>query len=71
MRRILVAVIAAGTVGGAVAPAASADFPEQPGDHLAKGCIAVVQKSNATFAPRSDKALSIVVPLLNDACPPA
>jgi len=68
MRRIvLVAVIAAGTVG-AVAPAASADFPEQPNGHLAKGCDAVVNRSAATTAPRSDTANTITMSLLNDSC---
>ena len=72
MRRILlVAVIAAGTVGGAVAPAASADFPEQPNGHVAKGCDAVINRSAATTAPLSAKAASILVPLLNDACAPS
>jgi hypothetical protein len=69
MRRILlVAVIAAGTVGGAGAPAASADFPEQPNGHIAKGCNAVVNRSAATTAPRSDTANNITMSLLNDAC---
>jgi hypothetical protein len=69
MRRILlVAVIAAGTVGGAVAPAASADFPEQPNGHIDKGCNAVVNRSAATTAPRSDTANNITMALLNDAC---
>jgi hypothetical protein len=68
MRRILlVAVIAAGTVG-AVAPAASADFPEQPNGHIGKGCDAVVNKSAATTAPRSDTANNITMALLADAC---
>jgi len=68
MRRVLlVAVIAAGTVGSTAAPAV-ADFPEQPNGHIANGCNAVVMRSAATNAPRSDRANSIVVPLLNDAC---
>jgi hypothetical protein len=66
-RILLVAVIAAGTVGGTAAPA-GADFPEQPNGHVANGCNAVVNRSAATTAPRSVRANSIVVPLLNDAC---
>jgi hypothetical protein len=68
MRRVLVAVLAAGTVGGAAAPAAGANFPEQPNGHVASGCNAIVSKSAATTAPRSVTASNIVVPLLNDAC---
>jgi hypothetical protein len=68
MRRVLVAVIAAATVGGVAAPAAGANFPEQPNGHLASGCNAVVNRSAATTAPLSATAASIVVPLLNDAC---
>ncbi|HEX4624166.1 MAG TPA: hypothetical protein VH231_06890 [Solirubrobacteraceae bacterium] len=68
MRRIvLVAVLAAGTVGGTAVPAA-ADFPEQPNGHVANGCNAIVNRSAATTAPRSATAINIVVPLLNDAC---
>jgi len=50
------------------APAAGADFPEQPNGHLASGCNAVVNRSAATTAPLSATAANIVVPLLNDAC---
>jgi hypothetical protein len=68
MRRVLLVVLIAGTVGGTAVPAASANFPEQPGGHIANGCNAVVNRSAATAAPRSATAINIVVPLLNDAC---
>ena len=71
MRRILLVAVIAGMIGGEVAPAASADSTEPTGDPVANGCNAIINKSAATAAPRSARALSIVVPLLNDACAPS
>lgn len=48
------------------APALSADFPEQANPW--RGCAAIVNVSNATGAPRSDRADGITTALLADAC---
>jgi hypothetical protein len=48
------------------APALSADFPEQANPW--HGCAAIVNLSNATGAPRSDRATGITTALLDDAC---
>ena len=74
MRRVTATVascaIAALTAGPALADpgAPGTTFPEQPGSHTQTGCAALVSKSGALSAPRSETAFAITNGLFGDAC---
>jgi hypothetical protein len=71
-RRLIAAVAAAGLFAAVAAPAASADFPEQPGTHVQTGCNAVLTNPGTGGGRLTDiippDTNALLSELLTDAC---